>query len=44
MNKERLKDEMFDATMWIIAFTIKIGLIALATYSVIKFVKWCWTC
>lgn len=44
MNKERLKGEIFDATMWLIAFTIKISLIALVIYGVIRFVKWSWNC
>ena len=44
MNKEYWKGEIFDAIMWLIAFTIKIGLAALIIYSVVKFVKWCWSC
>jgi hypothetical protein len=42
MNKERLKCEIFDAIMWLIAFTIKISVIGLVIYSVIRFVKWSW--
>lgn len=42
MNKERLKCEIFDATMWLIAFTIKVSVIGLIIYSVIRFVKWSW--
>ena len=34
--------EIFDATMWLIAFTIKISVIGLVIYSVIRFVKWSW--
>ena len=44
MNKEYWKGEIFDATMWLIAFTIKISLLALVIYSVVKFVKWVWFC
>jgi heme/copper-type cytochrome/quinol oxidase subunit 2 len=44
MNKERLKGEIFDAIMWLIAFTIKISVIGLVIYSVIRFVKWSWNC
>jgi hypothetical protein len=42
MNKERLKGEIFDAIMWLIAFTIKVTVIGLIIYSVIRFVKWSW--
>ena len=42
MNKERLKCEIFDATMWLIAFTIKVSVIGLIIYSLIRFVKWSW--
>jgi hypothetical protein len=39
-----MKDELFDGFMWLTAFCIKISLLALVIYSVIKFVKWCWSC
>jgi heme/copper-type cytochrome/quinol oxidase subunit 2 len=44
MNKERLKGEIFDATMWLIAFAIKVTVIGLIIYSLIRFVKWSWNC
>ena len=39
MNKEYWKGEIFDAIMWLIAFTIKIGLAALVIYSVVE-IEW----
>ncbi len=37
-----MKDELFDGFMWLTAFCIKISLLALVIYSVVKFIKWSW--
>lgn len=41
---KKIKYFIFTWLFVIIALALKISLIALAIYSVIKFAKWCWTC